>query len=69
MDTERSQQAAQVNVTNEELASAENVTIFTASRLLSEWQRNGAIVKSRGNILLRSPERLLLCEMRNGYND
>jgi CRP-like cAMP-binding protein len=31
-------------VTNEELASAANITPFTASRLLSEWQRNRAIV-------------------------
>ena len=48
----------QLEVTNEELANEANVTVFTASRLLSEWQRNGAIVKSRGKVLLRSPERL-----------
>jgi len=48
----------QLDLTNEDLANEANVTIFTASRLLSEWQRNGAIVKSRGKILLRSPERL-----------
>lgn len=48
------------DATNEELASAANVTPFTASRLLSEWQTNHAVVKRRGKILLRSPERLLL---------
>jgi CRP/FNR family transcriptional regulator, nitrogen oxide reductase regulator len=48
------------DVTNEELASAANITPFTASRLLSEWQSNRAIVKRRGKVLLRSPERLLL---------
>ena len=48
----------QLEVTNEDLANEANVTVFTASRLLSEWQRNGAILKSRGKILLRSPERL-----------
>ena len=48
------------DATNEELASAANVTPFTASRLLSEWQRNGAVVKRRGKILLRSPEGLFL---------
>jgi CRP/FNR family transcriptional regulator, nitrogen oxide reductase regulator len=48
------------DVTNEELASAANITPFTASRLLSEWQTNGAVLKRRGKILLRSPERLLL---------
>jgi len=50
----------QLEVTNEELANEANVTVFTASRLLSEWQRNGALVKSRGKVLLRSPERLTL---------
>jgi len=48
------------DATNEELASAANITPFTASRLVSEWQVNRAIVKRRGKILLRSPERLFL---------
>ncbi len=48
------------DVTNEELASAANITPFTTSRLLSEWQTKGAVLKRRGKILLRSPERLLL---------
>lgn len=47
------------DVTNEELASAANITPFTASRLLSEWQTKSAVVKRRGKIVLRSPERLL----------
>jgi CRP-like cAMP-binding protein len=46
------------DATNEELASAANVTPFTASRLLSRWQGHGAVVKRRGKILLRSPEKL-----------
>ena len=45
---------------NEELASAANVTAFTTSRLLSEWRRNGAVLKRRGKVVLRSPERLFL---------
>jgi CRP/FNR family transcriptional regulator, nitrogen oxide reductase regulator len=48
----------QFDATNEELAGAANVTAFTASRLLSEWQSNGAVVKHRGKVVLRSPERL-----------
>lgn len=48
------------DATNEELAGAANVTPFTASRLLSEWQNNGAVLKQRGKVLLRSPGRLLL---------
>jgi CRP-like cAMP-binding protein len=46
------------DATNEELAGAANVTPFTTSRLLSEWQRNRAVVKRRGKILLRTPEEL-----------
>jgi len=53
----------ELNVSNEDLANAANVTTFTASRLLSEWQRNGMLVKSRGRVLLRCPERLLLHEL------
>ena len=49
-----------VHITNEELANAARVTPFTASRLISEWQRNRALVKRRGNVLLMSPERLFL---------
>jgi CRP/FNR family transcriptional regulator, nitrogen oxide reductase regulator len=49
-----------VHITNEELASAANVTPFTTSRLMSEWQRDRALVKRRGKILLLSPERLFL---------
>lgn len=47
------------DATNEELAGAANVTPFTASRLLSEWQNKGAVLKRRGKVLLRSPEHLL----------
>ncbi len=47
-------------VRNEELATAANITPFTVSRLISEWQRTGMLAKSRGRVLLPSPERLLL---------
>jgi len=50
----------QLDITNEQLANAANITLFTASRLLSQWQRSGALVKSRGKIMLRSPGRLFL---------
>jgi CRP-like cAMP-binding protein len=48
----------ELDVTNEDLAYAANVTHFTASRLLSEWSRSGILVKERGKVLLRSPEGL-----------
>jgi CRP/FNR family transcriptional regulator, nitrogen oxide reductase regulator len=49
-----------LDIKNEELANAANVTPYTASRLLSEWRRNGAVSKSRGSIVLRVPQRLLM---------
>jgi CRP/FNR family transcriptional regulator, nitrogen oxide reductase regulator len=49
----------ELDVTNEELANTANVTPFTTSRLLSEWQRSGDVLKSRGKLLLRRPELLL----------
>jgi len=48
---------------NEDLANAANVTQFTASRVLNEWQRSGLVTKTRGKIVLRSPESLLLREI------
>jgi CRP-like cAMP-binding protein len=52
----------ELDVKNEELANEANVTLFTASRLISEWQRGGMLRKSRGKIVLRSPKRLLQYE-------
>jgi CRP-like cAMP-binding protein len=49
----------ELKISNEELANEANVTLFTASRQLSQWQRDGILSKSRGKILLRSPELLL----------
>jgi CRP-like cAMP-binding protein len=49
-----------INITNEDLANAANVTPFTASRLISEWQRSRVLEKHRGKVVLRSPESLLL---------
>jgi CRP-like cAMP-binding protein len=50
----------ELDVTNEELANSANITPYTTSRMISEWQRSGAIRKHRGKILLRSPERFFL---------
>lgn len=52
-----------LQITNEDLANAANVTPFTASRLMSKWQSDRALVKRRGEVLLRSPERLFLRPM------
>jgi CRP/FNR family transcriptional regulator, nitrogen oxide reductase regulator len=53
----------ELDVTNEELANAANVTHFTASRLLGAWQRHNIVKKSRGKILLRHQARLSLHEL------
>lgn len=49
----------ELKIRNEELANEANITLFTTSRLLNQWQRAGILSKGRGKILLRSPERLL----------
>ena len=49
----------ELKIRNEELANEANVTLFSTSRLLSEWQRRGMVLKGRGKILVRSPELLL----------
>lgn len=47
-----------LEITNEELANTANVTLFTVSRILSEWRRNGVLNKTRGKIVLPSRKRL-----------
>jgi CRP-like cAMP-binding protein len=59
---QRVSEGVELNVRNEELANEANITIFTASRLLNEWQRQGILTKSRGKIVLRSPETLMSSE-------
>lgn len=56
-------EGVELDVRNEELANEANVTPFTASRLLSQWHRQGLVVKSRGKIIVRSPDQLSLCEV------
>lgn len=57
---ERVSGGIEFDITNEELANAANITPYTASRILSEWQRAGAIRKQRGKLFVRSTERLFL---------
>jgi CRP-like cAMP-binding protein len=49
-----------VRVNNEQLASLADVSPFTASRLLKDWERNGTVNKARGSVRIITPERLLL---------
>jgi CRP-like cAMP-binding protein len=48
-----------MRVTNEDLAEGANVTVFTASRCVTQWQRAGILRKSRGTVVLKKPELLL----------
>jgi len=49
----------EIEATNDELANTACVTLFTASRLMSKWQRSGMILKKRGSVIIASPEQLL----------
>lgn len=56
---EKGYEGTVLNISNEELANEANVTIFTVSRLLSDWHRKGFVVKSRGKVVIRSSEELV----------
>jgi CRP-like cAMP-binding protein len=49
----------EIHVGNDDLAAGANVTPFTVSRTLGEWQRNGILTKGRGKLFLRRPELLM----------
>jgi CRP-like cAMP-binding protein len=49
----------ELKISNEELANEASVTVFTVSRLLSEWKRKGLLTKGRGRIIVHSPVQLL----------
>ena len=55
---QRTDQGFSLSITNDELASAANVTPYTASRFMSAWHKKGAIVKGRGRVTVASPEKL-----------
>ena len=48
-----------LQINNEELANQANVTIFTVSRQMREWQRQGLVRKGRGRVVVRKPDALL----------
>jgi CRP/FNR family transcriptional regulator, nitrogen oxide reductase regulator len=50
----------EVDVKNEQLASLADVNYFSTSRLLRKWQRMGAVKKSRGKVLIKCPEKLII---------
>jgi len=48
----------EIDVTNQELADSVNINLYTATRIVSEWQKIGAIRKHRGKIVLRAAKKL-----------
>jgi len=57
---QRGPDGIELDVTNQELADSTNISPYTTSRLINEWQRTGTIRKRRGKIFLVSPERFSL---------
>ena len=51
-------EGVELAITNDELANAANITRYTASRLLNEWQRQRVVIKRRGKVVLRAPRQL-----------
>jgi DNA-binding transcriptional regulator YhcF (GntR family) len=56
---EATNDGVEMKVLNEDLAEGANVTPFTVSRCLRDWERAGILAKRRGKLLLRKPELLL----------
>jgi len=54
-------QGIDVHITNEQLGSLADVSRFTASRVLSGWNKMGVITKERKTVCIHSPEGLLSC--------
>ena len=50
----------EIETTNEQVSSLADVTRFTASRLLKNFERRGAVSKKRGKVLIHSPEALAI---------
>jgi CRP-like cAMP-binding protein len=50
----------ELNMMNEDLAGLADVSPFTASRQLKDWERQGILQKRRAKVLIVSPERLLI---------
>jgi CRP-like cAMP-binding protein len=56
---QRVSEGIELQITNEELAYEANVTIFTVSRLMGEWQRKGLLTKGRGSVVVMQPDKLI----------
>ena len=50
----------EIRATNDELGALADISPFTASRLLSNWVKEGTLSKGRGRLLLHNPEALMI---------
>ena len=55
----RSADGIDVRINNEQLAGLADVSPFTVSRVLKQWERDGAVKKSRGAVRIVDPDGLL----------
>jgi CRP-like cAMP-binding protein len=51
--------AMEINLSREELAQLTGTTLFTISRLLSEWQQQGIVTARRGGVAVHDSDQLL----------
>ncbi len=49
----------EVEMSNDDLAALSDVGMFTASRQLKQWERDGHLIKRRQRVLIRDPKALL----------
>ena len=55
----RSSDGIDIRINNQQLAALADVSAFTASRQLQQWERKGAVRKSRGAVRIVDPDGLL----------
>jgi len=55
----RSADGIDIRIKNEQLAALADVSAFTASRQLQQWERDGAVQKRRGAVRIVDPDGLL----------
>ena len=55
----RSADGIDIRIKNEQLAALADVSSFTASRQLQQWEREGAVKKRRGSVRIVDPDGLL----------
>lgn len=53
----------ELKIRNEEMAAAANITPFTASRIISDWERSNIVKKGRGKLLVPLPEQSILYKL------